>query len=244
MPGADISIEKVALITGANQGIGFEIGRQLGRLGVTVLIGARNKQRCREAVDALRGEGIDAREIILDVTKQGTIDAAAGEVDREFGRLDILINNAAILIDRELPSQCPIETIRRTFDTNFFGVFSVTKSFLPLIREAEAGRIVNMTSGLASLTRTGDPASAFANYLAYVASKVALNAMTLAFAKELWNTPIKVNAVSPGYTATAMNNYAGHKTTEDAAVVPVRLATLPQGGPTGGFFDEDGPVPW
>jgi NAD(P)-dependent dehydrogenase (short-subunit alcohol dehydrogenase family) len=172
------------------------------------------------------------------------IDAAAAEVDREFGRLDILVNNAGILIDREPPSECQIETIRKTFETNLFGAFSVTKAFLPLIRKAEAGRIVNMSSDLASLTRVSDPASTSANYLAYIASKVALNAMTVAFAKELWNTPIKVNAGSPGYTATAMNNYAGHKTTEQAAIVPVRLATLPKGGPTGGFFDDHGRVSW
>ena len=151
------SAEQVALITGANKGIGFEIARQLGKQGITVLVGARDSHRGRKAVETLQGEGIRAQELILDVTNQRTIDAAVAEVDRKFEKLDILVNNAGILVETAPPSECQIENLRKTFETNLFGLFAVTKAFLPLIRKAAAGRIVNVSSALGSLTSVADP---------------------------------------------------------------------------------------
>jgi NAD(P)-dependent dehydrogenase (short-subunit alcohol dehydrogenase family) len=244
--GRAMGTNRVALITGANKGIGLAIARQLGRQGHTVLIGARDEGRGREAAERLRGEGIDARPVRLDVTDQATIDATARHIEGEFGRLDVLVNNAAVALDRAPPSELDMQTLRQTFDTNFFGVFAVTKAMLPLLRKSEAGRVVNMSSGLASLAQNSDPSWEFAGVklLAYNSSKTALNALTVQFAAELRATPVKVNAADPGYTATDMNRHQGHRTVEQGATAAVRLATLPPDGPTGGFFDEDGPVPW
>lgn len=240
------SAEQVALITGANKGIGFEIARQLGKQGITVLVGARDSHRGRKAVETLQGEGIRAQGLILDVTNQRTIDAAVAEVDRKFGKLDILVNNAGILVETAPPSECQIENLRKTFETNLFGLFAVTKAFLPLIRKAAAGRIVNVSSALGSLTSVADPQQTRLKnrYLAYGASKAAVNSLTIAFARELRNTSIKVNAAAPGLTPTAMSNFAGHQTVEQGAVAAVRLATLPPDGPTGSFVDGNGTVPW
>jgi NAD(P)-dependent dehydrogenase (short-subunit alcohol dehydrogenase family) len=241
-----INHAKVALITGANKGIGFETARQLARLGITVLLGARDSKRGRQAVESLRGEGLEVRLVVLDVTDQSTIEAAAAQIEREFGRLDILVNNAGVFLEKQPASECQLENLRRTFETNFFGAFAVTKALLPLIRKAEAGRIVNLASDLASLGNTSDPRWALYEhvYFAYASSKVAINTMTVALAKDLRNTAIKVNSADPGFTATDMNGHSGPKQPEQAALVPVQLATLPPDGPTGGFFDENGPVPW
>ncbi|HEY9725300.1 MAG TPA: SDR family oxidoreductase [Chroococcales cyanobacterium] len=237
---------KVALITGANKGIGLEIARQLGVQGITVLLGVRDENRGREAAEKLQADRINARAVQLDVTQQDTIDAAANYIENEFGKLDILVNNAGIAIDNTPPSQLGIEILRRTYDTNVFGVFAVTKAMLPLLRKSDAGRIVNMSSGLGSLTQNSDPKYEYAQakYLAYNSSKTALNAMTIQFAHELKDTPIKVNAADPGYVATDINDYRGTRTVEQGATAPVRLATLPDDGPTGGYFDENGIVPW
>jgi NAD(P)-dependent dehydrogenase (short-subunit alcohol dehydrogenase family) len=237
---------KVALITGANKGIGLEIARQLGRQGITVLVGARNEGRGREAAEALRSEGIRAHFIRLDVVDQSTIDQAARRIEEEFGRLDILVNNAGIFIDDAPPSRLDTTVLRRTYETNFFGPVAVTRAMLPLLRKSSAGRIVNMSSGLASLKLTNDPDWEFAhvNLLAYNSSKTALNAMTMQFAKELRDLPIKVNAADPGYTATDLNHHTGTRSAAEGARVAVRLATLPADGPTGGFFNEDGALPW
>lgn len=241
-----MSVSKVALITGANKGIGFEIARQLGKQGITVLIGARDATRGEEATRQLQEERIDARFIQLDVTDPQTIDAAAQTIEQQFGKLDILINNAAIAQDRTPPSQLDIDTLRRTYETNVFGVFAVTRALLPLVKKAAAGRIVNMSSGLGSLTLTSDPDGHYAqvNFLAYTSSKSALNALTVQFANELRNTPIKVNAADPGYVATDLNQHRGPRTVEQGATTPVRLALLPEDGPTGGYFNDDGVVPW
>jgi NAD(P)-dependent dehydrogenase (short-subunit alcohol dehydrogenase family) len=237
---------KVALISGANKGIGREIARQLGLQGITVIVGARDEGRGREAAQALGKEGIDAHFVRLDVTNEGSIAKAAASIGREFGRLDILVNNAAIAIDNGPPTGVDIEVLRRTYDTNVFGVFAVTKAMLPLLRKSEAGRIVNMSSGLGSLKQTSDPAWAFAgvNFLAYNSSKTAVNALTVQFANDLKGTPIKVNAADPGYVATDLNQHRGPRTVQQGATAPVRLATLPDSGPSGGYFNEDGPVPW
>lgn len=232
--------DRVALITGANKGIGLETARQLGKQGITVLVGSRDRQRGEKATNALRSEGIDARSLSLDVTKQATIDAAAADVAREFGKLDILVNNAAILPEIKPPSECDLGNLRATFDANFFGLVAVTQAFLPLLRKSSAGRIVNLSSLLGSLAgfQSGK------DYFVYSASKLAVNAFTIGLAAELKNTPIKVNAASPGYTATDMNNFRGTQSVEQGAIIPVRLATLPASGQTGTFVDLNGAVPW
>ncbi|MEH2316119.1 SDR family oxidoreductase [Nostoc sp.] len=239
---------KVALITGANKGIGYEIARQLGSRGATVLVGARDIGRGEEAANKLRLNQIDARTIQLDVIDQKTIDSTAEQIESEFGKLDILVNNAGILSDGDhlAPSQVDIETLRHTYETNVFGVFAVTKTLLPLLKKSKAGRIVNLSSGLGSLTLHSDPNSEFADskYLAYNSSKTAVNAITVLLAAELKDTAIKVNAANPGYTATDINQYQGHRTVEQGAIAAVRLATLPDDGSSGGFFDENGVVPW
>ena len=237
---------KVALITGANKGIGLEIARQLGTQGITVLIGSRDLNRGREAAEKLGGEKIDAHAVLLDVTQQDTIEAAANQIESEFGKLDILVNNAGIGIDNAPPSALDMEVLRRTFDTNFFGVFAVTKAMLPLLSKSDAGRIVNMSSGLGSLAQNSDPNYEYAQVklLAYNSSKTALNAMTIQFAHELRDTPIKVNAADPGHVATDINQHSGPRTVQQGATIAVRLATLPNDGPTGGYFDENGVVPW
>jgi NAD(P)-dependent dehydrogenase (short-subunit alcohol dehydrogenase family) len=238
------SSKRVALITGANRGIGFETARQLGAQGIIVLAGSRDVHRGEQAAHALRGEGVDARCIAIDVTDQGTIDAAAARVEREFGKLDILVNNGAILIERAAPSESGIEKLRETLETNVVGLFAVTKAFVPLLRKSEAGRIVNVSSGLASLTNLRHSEHLDNDLMAYTASKAAVNALTVQFARELRDTPIKVNAAAPGYTATEMNDFQGHQTVQQGAVASVLLATLPADGPTGAFLDAKGTVPW
>ena len=238
--------QKVALITGANKGIGKEIARQLGAQGMMVLIGARDQLKGVETAAELMVQGMRARAIRLDVTDQHSIALAAQDIEDFFGRLDVLVNNAGIALDGGPASDLDVETLRQTYDTNVFGVFAVTKAMLPLLRKSEAGRIVNMSSGLGSLTQNSDPEWGFAGVkpLAYNSSKAALNMITVIFAAELKGTPIKVNAADPGFTATDLNQHRGTRTVEQGATAAVRLATLPADGPTGGYFDEDGSVPW
>lgn len=200
----------IAMITGANKGIGFEIARQLGRRGMTVIVGARDSRRGDEAVALLKDEGVDARLVVLDVTDQRTIAAAASEIEKAFGKLDVLVNNAGVQIENGLkPSEAPLDVVRRTYETNVFGPVAVTQALLPHLRKSEAGRIVNMSTGLGSLAQNSDPDYEFfaVKHLAYNSSKTALNAVTVQFAHELRATPIKVNAADPGYTATDFNDY-------------------------------------
>src|SRR5579859_7592407 len=223
--------QKVALITGANKGIGFEIARQLGQRDIAVLIGARDQARGEAAAQTLRAEKIDATFVQIDVTSQASIDAAAASIDQTYGKLDILVNNAGISVHEGStpPSELALEDLRKTFDTNFFGVFAVTKAMLPLLRRAEAGRIVNLSSEMGSLTTNGSSngfAAQMPPLLAYNSSKTALNALTVLFAKELRDTAIKINSVSPGYVATDLNGHSGYLTTEQGAKVPVSFATL------------------
>lgn len=236
----------VALVTGANKGIGREIARQLAHRGFRVVIAARDEARGSAAAAAIREEGGDALAMVLDVTRPETVAAAAAQLERELGRLDVLVNNAGIARTGAPPSTMALRTVREVFETNVFGVMAVTQAMLPLLRAAPAGRIVNVTSELGSLGNLRDPAFAFPTIgsLGYGPSKTALNAITVAFANELRDTPIKVNSACPGYTATDLNGHRGPRTVEQAARAPVRLATLPPDGPTGGFFNEDGPVPW
>jgi NAD(P)-dependent dehydrogenase (short-subunit alcohol dehydrogenase family) len=237
---------RVAVVTGANKGIGLEIARQLAREGITVFLGARDAERGRAAAEKLRAEGFDARPLALDVTDDASVAAAASFVERDTGRLDILVNNAGIAIDDGPPSRVSIGALRRTYETNVFGVVRTTQAMLPLLRRSDAGRIVNLSSGLGSLARNSDPSWDYAavKFLAYNSSKTAVNAITVQFAYELRDTSIKVNAADPGYVATDMNRNQGVRSVEQGAATPVRLATLPPDGPTGGYFNDDGPLPW
>ena len=241
------SARKVALITGANKGIGFEITRQLGCAGMTVLLGARNSEQGEASAQILRAEGIDVDTIPLDLLQQETISAAAEWIVAEYGRLDVLVNNAGIVDGEDgPPSSADLDAVRRVFDVNFFGTLAVTKAMLPLIRKANAGRIVSLSSGLASLTLNSDPTWVFASYkiLGYWASKAAVNMMTVQLAYELRDTAIKVNAVNPGFTATDMNGYQGTQTVQEGAAEAVRLALLAADGPTGGFTGTGANNPW
>ncbi|MEQ7004998.1 SDR family oxidoreductase [Actinopolymorpha sp. B17G11] len=246
----------VAMITGANRGIGRATAEQLAALGMTVLIGARNQRRGEEAATAVRAAGGDAHAITLDVTEPTTIAEAATWVEKRFGHLDVLINNAGITgsgrvspedAHDQVPSSVDLDMVRSVFEANVFGVIAVTNAMLPLLRRSAAPRIVNVSSAAGSLTITSAPDGPLAGLptsAAYTPSKTALNALTVQYANELRKDGILVNAADPGYVDTEINNHSGHLTPAQGAAVVVRLATLDAETPTGGFFNEDGPVPW
>jgi NAD(P)-dependent dehydrogenase (short-subunit alcohol dehydrogenase family) len=245
----------VALVTGANKGIGLQIAKDLAARDLTVLVGSRNFENGEAAAKSI---GADARAVQLDVTSEASIAAAAERIRNELGRLDVLVNNAGIshagkpgrplaeMVQSGRASVASLDEVRAVFETNVFGVIAVTQAMLPLLREAPAGRIVNVSSAVGSLTLNADPSSglqAIANVV-YNPSKTALNAVTLAFAIELESTRIKVNAVSPGFAATDLNNFEGDETVEQAAREPVRVALLGADAPTGTFSGPSGPIPW
>jgi NAD(P)-dependent dehydrogenase (short-subunit alcohol dehydrogenase family) len=246
-PGMNIPTPRVALVTGANKGIGFEIARQIGRTGTRMLLGARDPARGDAAAAALVAEGIDVRFILIDLAQPTTIQAAAAAIGAEHGRLDVLVNNAGI-VDRAdgPPSKASLDAVRRVFDTNFFGTLAVTQAMLPLVRKSAAGRIVNVSSGLGSLAHNGDPGWEFVQVkiLGYNASKAALNMLTVQLAAELKDTGIKVNAADPGFTATDLNDHRGTQSVSEGAAAAIRLALLPDDGPTGGFFSAERQEPW
>ncbi|WP_245855684.1 SDR family oxidoreductase [Paenibacillus rigui] len=216
-------------------------------MGYEILIGARSEEKGHEAVKLLETENNKAKTVVLDVTNPSSVLSAVEWIEQEYGYLDILINNAGVFFEGNTPpSELELSVLKRTYETNVFGVFSVTKAILPLLKKSSAGRIVNLSSGLGSLNLNSNPTSEFynVNSLAYNSSKTAVNALTVLFAKELRDTPIKFNSVCPGFTATDLNGNSGYRTVEQAASSVVKLATINNDGPTGGFFDENGVVPW
>jgi NAD(P)-dependent dehydrogenase (short-subunit alcohol dehydrogenase family) len=236
----------IALVSGANKGIGFEIARGLGLQKITVLLGARDEERGQAAAAKLKAEGIDARFVNVDVTDHETIQRAAERIDKEFGHLDILVNNAGIGEWGTKPSTIDLAKVREVYETNLFGPIAMTQTMLPLLRKSKHGRIVNVSSGLGSLTLASDLNSPFADFLAlgYNTSKSALNSMTIQFAKDLKDTPIKVNAICPGYCATDINGNSGPRTAAQGAAAAIEYATIGDDGPTGGYFNDEGRLPW
>jgi NAD(P)-dependent dehydrogenase (short-subunit alcohol dehydrogenase family) len=245
---------RVALVTGANKGIGLQIAKDLASHGLTVVVGSRNLENGEVAAKSV---GDDAHAVQLDVTDQASITAAAARIRRDFGRLDVLVYNAGIshvgdpgksleeVVESDRLSIAPLDDVRKVFETNVFGVIAVTQAMLPLLREAPAARIVNVASSGGSLTLNSDPTNPHrSRFGTYSASKAAANAVTVAFAAALETDGIKVNAACPGFTATDLNNFRGTRTVEQAAHEPVRLALLDDDGPTGTFSNEDGPLPW
>jgi NAD(P)-dependent dehydrogenase (short-subunit alcohol dehydrogenase family) len=237
----------IALVTGANKGIGYEIARGLAGKRMTVLLACRDIGRAQAAAERLKQEKLDVLPLLLDVTRAETVAAAAKQVDSNYGKLDILVNNAGIAREwQSKPSDTDIAVVREIYETNLFGPISTIQAMLPLLLRSQAGRIVNVSSSLGSLQMTSDPASRMSQLLAlgYSSSKSALNAITVQFANELRATPVKVNAVCPGYVATDLNNHSGPRTPEQGARVAIEMATISADGPTGGYFDEEGRVPW
>jgi NAD(P)-dependent dehydrogenase (short-subunit alcohol dehydrogenase family) len=240
---------KIVLITGANKGIGLATARELGRAGLTVLLGARDPGRGTAAAQALADEGLDAVFVRLDVTDTGLIAAAAAFIEQAYGRLDILVNNAGISRDRpHSPAELPVASLREIYEVNVLGVVAVTNAMLPLLRKSKAGYIGNVSSGLGTIAFLTDPESPlwqYANLLGYNSSKAALNAVTLIYANSLRDAGIKVNALSPGFVATGLNNHTGTDTVEQGGARIASQVLLPGDGPTGVFLRESGGTyPW
>ncbi len=247
--------DKVAFITGANKGIGLETARGLGQLGITVVIGSRDEANGRAAAEKLRSEGIAKVESVrFDVTRPEDHQAIARHLQGRYGKLDILVNNAGVLLDEveiekggsNTTSTVTSEVLRKTFETNFFAVVALTQALLPLIQKAPAGRIVNLSSILGSLTLHSDPKSPIyaMKGFAYDASKTALNAFTVHLAHELKDTPIKVNSAHPGWVKTDMGGSAAPMEVAEGGKTSVQLATLAGDGPTGGYFHLGETLPW
>jgi NAD(P)-dependent dehydrogenase (short-subunit alcohol dehydrogenase family) len=241
--------KKVALITGGNRGIGLETARQLGKLGITVLVGARSLATGETAAETLKKEGIDARAIKIDVNDPADYTAVAKSIEKDFGRLDILVNNAGIFLDGRKDNETSTtsaEVLRKTFDTNFFAVIGLTQALLPLVRKSAAGRIVNLSSILGSQTLHSTKGSFIydAKTFAYDASKAALNSFTIHLAHELQGTKIKVNSAHPGWVKTEMGGEGAVMEIVDGAKTSVQLATLGEDGPTGGYFHLGEALPW
>jgi NAD(P)-dependent dehydrogenase (short-subunit alcohol dehydrogenase family) len=243
--------KKIALVTGASKGLGFETARQLAERDFYVLVGARDAAKAGEAAAKLAAFGLAAEGLALDVASSASIGEAADSVAARFGRLDVLVNNAAINLDgddfsRTVVSEADLHILRQTFDANFFGLVETTQRFLPLIRKSAAGRIVNVSSILGSLTLHADPASPIygSKLFAYNVSKTAVNQFTVHLAYELRDTPVKVNSAHPGWVQTDMGGSAAPMTVQDGAKTMVWLATLGPEGPTGGYFHDGQSLPW
>ena len=241
---------KVALVTGGTRGIGFETVRQLAQSGVHTLLAGRDRNKAVDAALKLQGEGLPVEAITLDITDPASIDAAASEIERKFGKLDILVNNAGIIAEDRTatrPSQQSVAAWRETFDTNVFAVVATTQALLPLLQKAPAARIVNVSSILGSLALHTDPASPIYDFKAvpaYNASKSAVNSWTVHLAYELRDTPIKVNAVHPGYVKTDMNAGEGEIDVPTGAKTSVAMALVGADGPSGGYVYLGETLPW
>jgi NAD(P)-dependent dehydrogenase (short-subunit alcohol dehydrogenase family) len=235
--------KRVAFITGANKGLGFEIARQLGQQSVTVVLGARDKAKANEAADKLKGEGIDAHAVKLDVTNEADIAALPDFFKSKFGRLDILVNNAGIALDF---GGVTMDTFRQTYETNVFAPYFITQELLPLLKAGPAGRIVNHSSIMGSMAAMGDSNSFPLEMIApaYCSSKAALNMLTVTTARTLEGTNVKINAAHPGWVKTDMGSDRAPMEVVDGAKTAVALALLPDDGPTGGFFHLGESLPW
>jgi NAD(P)-dependent dehydrogenase (short-subunit alcohol dehydrogenase family) len=245
--------QKIAFITGANRGLGFQTALDLKSPDIKVVIGSRDAAKGAEAVAKLRAAGVDAEALTFDVTRLADHQAAFDYFNSKYGRLDILINNAGIAAGGFPPvgpehstGEVPLDTLRRVYETNFFAPVALTQTLLPLIRKSPAGRIVNLSSILGSLALHADPKSPIyqAKSFAYDASKTALNAFTIHLAYELRDTPIKVNSAHPGWVKTDMGGDSAPMELSEGAKTSAELATLPADGPTGGFFHLGQPLPW
>jgi NAD(P)-dependent dehydrogenase (short-subunit alcohol dehydrogenase family) len=242
------STPRIALVTGATRGIGLETVRQLAEAGVHTLLAGRDRNKAVAAALELQSQGLPVEAIALDVTDAGSITLAVAEVARRYGRLDVLVNNAGILLDDPAlkVSGQSLATWRNTFETNVFGLIAVTQAFLPLLRRAPAARIVNVSSILGSIALHGDPASPIYDFKvpAYNVSKSAVNAWTVQLAWELRGSTVKVNTIHPGYVRTDMNAGAGDIDVADGARTSVRFALADDAGPNGGYFHHDQALPW
>ncbi|MEU4046083.1 SDR family oxidoreductase [Streptomyces antibioticus] len=243
---AFMSEKTIALVTGANKGIGYEIAAGLGARGWSVGVGARDEQRRKDAVAKLRAAGADAFGVPLDVTDAGSVAAAVQLVEERAGRLDVLVNNAGVAGGRpEEPTTIDLETVRRLLETNVLGVIRVTNAMLPLLHRSAHPRIVNQSGHVGSLTLQTTPGVDLGGISgAYAPTKTYLNALTVQYAKELSGTNVLINNACPGYVATDLNGFSGTQTPEQGAAIAIRLATLPDDGPTGRLFDDSGVVPW
>jgi NAD(P)-dependent dehydrogenase (short-subunit alcohol dehydrogenase family) len=245
--------EKIAFITGGNRGLGFQTALDLKDPNVKVVIGSRDQKQGQQAVEKLRAAGVDADVLQFDITKPADYRAAYDYFDSKYGRLDILVNNAGVAGGtfpgtgpEHSAAEVPIDLLRKVFETNFFAQVALTETLLPLIKKSPAGRIVNLSSILGSLTLHADPKSPIYNAksFAYDASKTALNAFTVHLAYELRDTNIKVNSAHPGWVKTDMGGDQAPMELADGSKTSVALATLPAGGPTGGYFHQGQPLPW
>jgi NAD(P)-dependent dehydrogenase (short-subunit alcohol dehydrogenase family) len=245
-----MSETKIALVTGANKGIGYAIATGLGALGYRVGVGARDEARLVTAVGKLRAAGVDAFGVPLDVTSRRSVTEAAELVEREVGRLDVLVNNAGVAGETgpgwaQDPTGLDLDMVRTVVETNVLGVIQVTNAMLPLLRRSRSPRIVNVSSAVASLTRQTDPDIDIGPVMAaYAPSKTFLNAVTVQYARQFAGTGILINAACPGLVATDFTGFQGPRTPEQGAATAIRLATLPDGGPSGSFFEDDGTIPW
>ncbi|TDN39934.1 hypothetical protein A8B98_16295 [Hymenobacter sp. UV11] len=240
-PTGNMANKKIALVSGGNKGIGFEIVRGLLQAGCRVYLGAREAAKGQQAVAELAAAG-DVLFLELDIANQATLDAAAAHLQREEGHLDILVNNAGINAAGDgAPSTAAVHSVAQVLQTNLLGTLAVTQAFLPLVKQAAAGRIVNVSSPLGSLTLSSQNDWGL---LGYSASKAALNMLTVQLAHELRDTAIKVNSAAPGYTATDLNGFAGTDTPAQGAAEAIWLALLPPDGPNGTISSSTGPLPW
>jgi NAD(P)-dependent dehydrogenase (short-subunit alcohol dehydrogenase family) len=242
---------KIALITGGNRGIGFETARELGKKGVTIIIGARDSKAGKDAAETLAKEGIKSEAIVLEITNADQRQQASDYIQQKYGRLDILVNNAGVFLDEKgdgsnQTSRTSEDILRQTFDINFFATIALTQALLPLIKKSPAGRIVNLSSILGSLTLHSDPGSPIveSKAFAYNASKTALNAFTVHLAHELKDTHIKVNSAHPGWVRTSMGGPDATLSPEEGGRTSALLATLDEEGPTGGYFHLEDALPW